>query len=154
MPVTSSRSSVKRWPATDAVLDALRLWSAAEAARRPELAALGYFGSYARREAGFGSDLDLVAVVRASPAPFLERPLGWPTLALPVPADLLVYTADEWRKLHDEGGRFARTLAREAVWLIDRRRCVTRAGTLRGSRAEAFAPGVPRRPRRGRATPR
>ena len=122
MPVTSSRSSVKRWPATDAVLDALRAWSEAEAARRPELAALGYFGSYARREAGFGSDLDLVAVVRASPAPFPERSADWPTHTLPVPADLIVYTVDEWRKLHGEGGRFARTLAREAVWLIDRRR--------------------------------
>ena len=104
------------------MLDALRAWSEAEAARRPELAALGYFGSYARREAGFGSDLDLVAVVRVSPAPFPERSAGWPTHTLPVPADLIVYTMDEWRKLHDEGGRFARTLAREAVWLIDRRR--------------------------------
>ena len=56
--------------------------------------------------------------MRASQAPFLERPLGWPTHVLPVPADLIVYTADEWRQLHDAGGRFARTLAREAVWLI------------------------------------
>ena len=121
MPVTSSSSSVKRWPATEAVLDALRAWAEAEAARRPELEALGYFGSYARGDEGFGSDLDLVAVVARSALPQAERPRAWKTEALPVPADLLVYTTSEWESLQGEGGRFARTLAAEAVWLVDRR---------------------------------
>ncbi len=58
MPVTSSSSSVKRWPATEPVLRALRDWADIEALRRPELEALGYFGSYARGDEGFGSDLD------------------------------------------------------------------------------------------------
>ena len=64
---------------------------AAEANRRPELQALGYFGSYARGDEGFGSDLDLVAVVGQSPLPFMERARDWKTETLPVPADLLVY---------------------------------------------------------------
>lgn len=120
MPVTSSNSSVKRWPKTEAVLDGLRAWAAAEARRRPELRALGYFGSYARGDQGFGSDLDLAAVVAHSPLPFPERARDWKTETLPVPADLLVYTAAEWETLRDEGGRFARVLAAETVWLVRR----------------------------------
>ena len=120
MPVTSSASSVKRWPATEAVLRALRDWADAEAARRPELEALGYFGSYARGDEGFGSDLDVVAVVAGSPLPQAERPRAWKTEALPLPTDLLVYTVDEWESLRKDGGRFARMLASETVWL-DRR---------------------------------
>ncbi len=92
MPVTSSSSSVKRWPTREAVLDGLRAWAAAEARQGPELQALGYFGSYARGDEGFGSDLDLIAVVAHSPLPFMERARDWKTETLPVPADLLVYT--------------------------------------------------------------
>lgn len=78
LPVTFSRSSVKRWPPEKVVLDGLRVWAAAESRRRPELTALGYFGSYARGEAGFGSDLDLVAIVGRSSVPFIERARDWP----------------------------------------------------------------------------
>ena len=118
MPVTSSSSSVKRWPKREAVLDGLNAWAAAEAGQRPELRALGYFGSYARGEEGFGSDLDLIAVVARSPLPFMERARLWKTERLPVPADLLVYTAEEWEALRIGAGRFARELATETVWLI------------------------------------
>lgn len=101
-------------------MDGLRAWATAEARRRPELEALGYFGSYARGDQGFGSDLDLVAVVAHSPLPFLERARDWKTETLPAPADLLVYTAAEWEALRNGGGRFARVLAAETVWLVRR----------------------------------
>ncbi|MCY3733246.1 MAG: nucleotidyltransferase domain-containing protein, partial [Chloroflexi bacterium] len=99
------------------VLDGLRAWAAAEADRRPELEALGYFGSYARGDEGFGSDLDLVAVVAHSSLPFTERARDWKTETLPVPADLLVYTAEEWEAVRDGAGRFASVLETETVWL-------------------------------------
>ena len=117
MPVTSTSSSVKRWPSADTVLNALRAWGAAAAKRRDDLVALGYFGSHARGDAGFGSDLDLVLIVAADTRPRMERAIDWPTDALPVPTDLIVYTRDEWRRLQAEGGRFARTLNSEARWL-------------------------------------
>ena len=120
MPVTSSASHVKRWPTADAVLDALHAWAVAQSEARPELTALGYFGSHARRDAGFGSDLDLVAIVRHNPRPFIGRGSDWPTHTLPVPVDLLVYTADEWRSLQEGGGRFAAMLATETVWVVGR----------------------------------
>ena len=125
MPVTSSSSSVKRWPTREAVLDGLRAWAAAEVERHPELEALGYFGSYARGDEGFGSDLDLVAVVAHSPLLFMERARDWKTETLPVPADLLVYTAEEWEGLRNGADRFANVLATETVWLI-RERTITR----------------------------
>lgn len=117
MPVTSSTSSVKRWPKAEAVIAALEAWGAETVSRRDDLIALGYFGSYARGDAGFGSDLDLLMVVEADGRPFLERGLGWRTETLPVPVDLLIYTAPEWERLLAAGGRFARTLSAEARWL-------------------------------------
>lgn len=118
MPVTSSTSSVKRWPTPDEVLAALREWAIGQAAVRPELVALGYFGSHARGDTGFGSDLDLVAIVSHSDAPRLERNRDWPYERLPVPADLIVYTIEEWERIGRTGGRFARVMNEEAVWVL------------------------------------
>jgi predicted nucleotidyltransferase len=82
------------------------------------LVRLGYFGSCARGDWGVGSDLDLVAVLEDSALPFDRRSFDWDLTTLPVPADLVVYTRAEWERLQSEAGRFARTLARETVWLI------------------------------------
>ncbi len=118
MPVRSSNSSVFRWPDRETVDAAVRAWAREEAARRPELLRLGYFGSYARGDWGPGSDLDLVAVVRESDLPFERRAAAWDVLSLPVHADLLVYTVREWEALQARGGRFARVLADETVWVL------------------------------------
>ncbi len=119
MPVRSSSSSVIRWPDRETVDAAVRAWARAEAAHRPEVVRLGYFGSYARGDWGPGSDLDIVAVVRASDAPFERRAVAWDVLSLPVEADLLVYTLREWDELQQRGGRFARVLAGETVWVFE-----------------------------------
>ncbi len=50
----------------------------------------------------------------------MDRPLSWELATLPVPAELLVYTLDEWRALAAGGGRFVRTVQRDAIWLIGR----------------------------------
>jgi len=119
MPVRSSNSSVLRWPDRAQVEEALRSWAPRAAALHPELVRLGIFGSYARGDAGVGSDLDLVAVVERSEAPFERRGVAWDLSELPVPAEILVYTREEWKRLHAEGGRFARTVEREARWLVE-----------------------------------
>ena len=118
MPVRSSTSSVKLWPTPDVVVRALDDWAARQASRRPELNALGYFGSHARGDTGFGSDLDLVAVVAHSDLPRMERNRDWPYERLPVPTDLLVFTVDEWQTMMQRGGRFARVMKDEVVWVI------------------------------------
>ncbi len=116
MPVRSSTSSVVRWPDAGTVDEALRRWSARVARERPGVRRIGYFGSYARGDWGVGSDLDVVIVVDASDTPFLRRAAEWDLNELPVPADLLVYTEQEWRAL-DPRSRFGRMLREEVVWV-------------------------------------
>ena len=89
-----------------------------ECERRPELLRLGYFGSYARGDAGVGGDLDLVAVVRESAVAFERRSIVWDLGPLPVPAEIIVHTGEEWDNLLAEGGRFAKMLRDEVVWLV------------------------------------
>jgi hypothetical protein len=120
MPIRSLNSSVLKWPDRSMVDRAVRSWAQAEAKRHPEIQKLGYFGSYARGDWGVGSDLDLVGILDGSPGPIERRALGWDLLTLPVPADLLLYTVDEWEDLTREGGRFARMLAGEVVWIYRR----------------------------------
>lgn len=118
MPVRSSTSSVLRWPDPRQVEEALLAWARVEAPRHPGLARLGVFGSYARGDAAVGSDLDLVAVVEESREPFERRGVSWALESLPVPAEILVYTREEWERLVEAGGRFPSTLQRETRWLL------------------------------------
>lgn len=120
MPVRSLSSSVLRWPKRSEVDAALRRFAVREAQHRPDLILLGYFGSYARNEAGVGSDLDIVAVLQSDDQPFERRALNWDTSILPVPTDLVIYTVEEWKSLHQRGGRFATTLQAETVWVYTR----------------------------------
>jgi predicted nucleotidyltransferase len=109
---------VLKWPDRRTVEEAAVAWAARERLRHPGLIRLGWFGSYARGDAGVGSDLDLIAVVESSAEPFERRALAWGLSSLPVPAEILVYTRDEWQRMDREGGRFARMLRREARWLV------------------------------------
>lgn len=118
MPVRSLHSSVLVWPGLPQVDREARAWAARQAAARPDVVAIGYFGSCARREHGPSSDLDLVAIVWSSGHPFVERASDWDVGGLPVPAQLLVYTVGEWRRLQAAAGRFARALAVETVWTV------------------------------------
>lgn len=120
MPVRSLSSRVLKWPDREQVDRALREWAASVAASRSGLRQLGYFGSYARGDWGVGSDLDIVAIVEESHEPFHRRSMGWDVSGLPVPADLLVYSVEEWQRLQQEGKRFVRTLERETVWVFSR----------------------------------
>ncbi|MCS7250826.1 MAG: nucleotidyltransferase domain-containing protein [Thermoflexus sp.] len=119
MPVKSLRSSVLKWPDRAAVDQAVRIWAEQVARERPEVLRIGYFGSYARGDWGVGSDVDLIVIVRHSAAPFERRAVEWDTSSLPVPADLLIYTREEWEAL-DRGSRFYQTLARETIWVYER----------------------------------
>lgn len=117
MPVRSSGSSILRWPDRDRVLAAAREWARAELAKRPSARAIGCFGSYARGDWGVGSDLDHVALVESSDEPFERRARAWDVTLLPVPSEIVVYTLVEWQRKLADGGRFARTLRSETIWL-------------------------------------
>jgi len=125
MPVRSLNSPVLKWPGVHEVDQAVRRWAAQVVRDRKDVLQIGYFGSYARGDWGVGSDLDLIIVVEHSEHPVDRRASQWDATELPVPADVLVYTRDEWQSL-SQRGRFGQMLRQEAVW-------VYRRGAARGS---------------------
>lgn len=125
MPTRSLRSPVLRWPDAARVDSAARGWAASEASADSGIERIGYFGSYARGDWGVGSGLDLVVVLDTSTEPFERRGLAFQTSELPVPADVVVYTAADWREVSGRPG-FGRTVAGEVVWVY------SRAGVTRG----------------------
>ncbi|MBU2500380.1 nucleotidyltransferase domain-containing protein [bacterium] len=120
MPVRSLTSSVLKWPDRDSVVRALTVWAQRLGAARSDLLRVGYFGSYATGQWGVGSDLDLVLVVSRTDRPFIERASRWDATGLPVPADVIVYTPDEWDAVLARADRFARVMADELKWVWSR----------------------------------
>ena len=118
MPVRSLNSSVQKWPDRENVDRAVRRWAERVAANRRDVRRIGYFGSYARGDWGVGSDLDLIVIVEDSDRPFERRSTEFDATSLPVPADVLVYTKQEWKSLTAERG-FHRTAARETAWVYE-----------------------------------
>ncbi len=117
MPVRSLTSSVLKWPDLEAVDRAARLWAANLVKGRPDIIKLGYFGSYARGDWGVGSDLDLIVILNRTDEDFERRSLKWKIEQLPVPAQALVYTSEEWEILKERTSRFASVLERDTVWI-------------------------------------
>ncbi len=54
-------------------------------------------------------------VVESAAQPFIRRAAEWDVTGLPVPTDVLVYTAEEWSLL-DRQGPFFQKAGQEAVW--------------------------------------
>ncbi len=117
MPVRSLSSSVLKWPTRSDVTRAVTNWLR-ELSESGRIVRGGYFGSYARGDAGVGSDIDIVATVVDHGLPFERRAAEFDATGLPIPADLLVYTEAELDDLLADGSRFARVLQDEAVWII------------------------------------
>ncbi|BBM70905.1 nucleotidyltransferase domain-containing protein [Rhodothermus marinus] len=65
---------------------------------REEVLAVVCFGSWARGEAGVGSDIDVLVVLRDSDRPFLERIDRYRPETFPVDLDLFPYTLAEIRR--------------------------------------------------------
>jgi uncharacterized protein len=121
MPVKSSSSSVLTWPSAENVVAAAAEWARVVTGQREDVQAVGMFGSYAAGRSGVGSDLDLVIIVGGSAVPFERRSASFDTTHLPVPVDLLVYTADEWARLTQASIGFGKTLREGMRWLVERR---------------------------------
>jgi predicted nucleotidyltransferase len=109
---------VLRWPDRETVDRAVRDWARDAAASHQEVTRIGYFGSYARGDAGVGSDLDILVIVTHAADRAEHRRIGFDTSSVPVPVDLLVYTERELEALRLS--RFARMLEQEAVWVWPR----------------------------------
>jgi predicted nucleotidyltransferase len=116
MPVRLLSSSVLTWPDAQAVKKAVGHWADKTVKSRKDLLRIGYFGSYARGDWGVGSDLDLIVIIKSSNQPFVRRASEWDVTTLPVPADLLVYTEEEWQTLSQQTYFYQRLMS-EIVWV-------------------------------------
>ncbi|MCS6953536.1 MAG: nucleotidyltransferase domain-containing protein [Bryobacterales bacterium] len=105
-----------KWPDRDTVFGALRQWAENAVRTHSELIRVGCFGSYARGDWGVGSDLDVVLVVTQADQPSYRRAAAFDLDALPVPAEALVYTLEEWNAACGAGGLGAR-IRDEVVWV-------------------------------------
>lgn len=114
MPVRSLNSSVLRWPDRTTVHQAIEAWAERLQERHPQVRRIGYFGSYARGDWGVGSDVDVVLVVEETSEGDEVQGTDVDATDLPVPADILVYTVDEWDALQ---GRMREVLQQEVVWV-------------------------------------
>lgn len=63
-----------------------------------------------------GSDVDLPVIVTRWEGDALVRAAAFDTTQLPVPADVFVYTVEEWDAMASTG-RFRRQAERDAVWV-------------------------------------
>ena len=117
MPVPSPSGSVRRWPAADEVLEQAAAWATLQRSGHPELLAVGVFGSYGRGTAAFGSDLDLLLILRHCDEPIWNRLRRWDTSSLPLACDLLVYSLEEWRSLPQWNPKLAEALLNDTHWL-------------------------------------
>jgi predicted nucleotidyltransferase len=100
-------------PRINAIVDALRVYA-------PE--SIHLFGSWARGEADELSDVDLV-VIKNTKLPFFER-LAEAARLLPPEAggvDLLIYTAEEFQTMLQEGNAFVEMIAEEGILVYGRR---------------------------------
>ena len=95
----SPSGSALRWPAAAEVLAQAASWAAKQRHAQPDLLAVGVFGSYGRGNAGVGSDLDLLLILRHCNEPIWQRLRRWDTRDLPLASDLLVYCLSEWHTL-------------------------------------------------------
>ena len=118
MPVRSLDSTVLVWPDANTAIEALRKWALKHAAAYSNLLGVGYFGSCARGDWDVGSDLDVILIVGKCGDPFERRAVHWDLSRLPVPADLVVYTYDEWMR-HSDNSLIAR-IQREVEWVYMR----------------------------------
>lgn len=119
MPVRALSSSVLKWPDAQLVDQAVRSWAYALGRSHPKILKIGYI-AYARSDWGVCGDVDILILVSHSDQSVEQRSCEWNTRTLPVPADVLVDTLEEWQRLPKEEGRFYQTVTREVRWVFER----------------------------------
>ncbi len=96
-----------------AIESVLHEWAQKQAEQHPDLVRVGYAGAAA--QAGEIGDVDVLLIVAQADLPFAQRAAAWDATGLPVRADLMVYTADEWAQ------RFADVESQPQVnWVFER----------------------------------
>lgn len=117
MPNTSSASVRIFWLDRAAVLRELEAAARQLKAVHPEIEQVLLFGSLARNQGVPGSDADLLLVLSASNATFLERIPRYLPEGLSVGVDVFPYTRTEISAMLDRGNPFIRQALAEGILL-------------------------------------
>ena len=87
------------------------------AAEHPEVLRILLFGSFARKDYGACSDLDLLIVLSHSEKPARERTTQYMDAAAGYPCDILAYTKQELEAELDAGNPFLAGILRDSLQL-------------------------------------
>lgn len=80
---------------------------------------ISIFGSYHKKKPDLFTDLDILIIMKTK-KPFLERLKEiYPLLSLPVDADILCYTPEEFEKIKNRG--FFKKILKDEVVLYEKR---------------------------------
>jgi hypothetical protein len=99
----------------DEVFDLARETARRIAEHNPEVSRILLFGSFARGDYGFRSDLDLLVILRESSEIAAERIGRFLAYAPVYPTDMLVYTDDELSARVSAGNDFLARALRESI---------------------------------------
>lgn len=122
MPVSSLNSVKIRSCEPETVIAALKKWTQKICSLKPEIEALGYFGSYATNRYGPGSDLDVLIILRESPHQrFFDRiPELYPA-SFPIGVDIFAYTRTEVERMESDASPWLRHIMHEIIWVFESR---------------------------------
>lgn len=101
------RASVSDWARTSAEAD-------------ESLLKVGYVGTFDLEGSETDSHLDVVLVVQDTEVPMAERGGQWNLGPIGVPAQALVYTAEEWDEVMSGEGWLSQKMKTQTVWVYER----------------------------------
>ena len=102
VPDESSISARVRYRDPEAIRKAVHDYAREVRNGHPEIHSIRWFGSWARGDAGVGSDVDLCIIVNRSDKPRRDRIMDFLPRIFPVGIDLFVYTLTEFDALGTE----------------------------------------------------
>ncbi len=95
-------------------------WGRDTAEGEPRVVRVGYLYSDDQHDLDTGSHLDLIILVEEFDLPPAERVGMWDLGAVPLPAQALVYTMDEWSELMEVEFGLGQRLREQTVWAYER----------------------------------
>jgi uncharacterized protein len=95
-------------------------WARTSAESEESLLRVGYVGTFNPDDLETTSHLDVVLVVEETEVPMAERGAHWNLGPIGVPAQALVYTAQEWDEVLAAENWLSEKLREKTVWVYER----------------------------------
>jgi uncharacterized protein len=119
-PDSSTFFSTAEWPEPEVLHQELENWARYTADAEPRVVQVGYLQLDDSPDADLGSHLDLILLMEEFDLPLAERVGMWDLGTVPVPAQTLVYTIEEWSEFLESDDPLSQKLKDEVVWVFER----------------------------------